>query len=157
MGRHQGTSPWQFRHDATSNDCWFRASRGGCRMAVMVTGIGFVGAYMVRDLVNAGQDVVLYGLFGGRPGQTEPFPDIENARYILGEEAWKARVKVVVGDIRDGELLSKTIVQHSVKGIIHLAAMVAAASEKDIPRAVEVNVGGSIAVFEAAVRHGVER
>ena len=62
-----------------------------------------------------------------------------------------------MGDIRDGDLLSRTVEEQGVTGIVHLAAMVAAASERDIPRAVEVNVSGSVNVFEAAVRHGVER
>ena len=57
-------------------------------MSVLVTGIGFVGAYIVRDLLDEGHDVVVYGLFGGRPGQPEAFPDIENAKDILGEEVW---------------------------------------------------------------------
>ncbi len=125
-------------------------------MSVMVTGIGFVGAYIVRDLVAAGQNVVVYGLFGGRVGQTEPYPDIENARYMLGDEAW-SKVKVVVGDICDDGLIDRTVRENGVTGIIHLAAMVAAASEANIPRAVNVNIGGCIAVFKTAVRNKVER
>lgn len=125
-------------------------------MAVMVTGFGFVGSYIVRDLVAAGQDVVVYGLFGGVPNQKEAYPDIENARYMLGESAW-AKVHVVVGDIRDNENLNKTIQKFGVTGIIHLAAMVAAASEQNIARAVDVNIGGIVAVFEAAVKNQVDR
>jgi nucleoside-diphosphate-sugar epimerase len=125
-------------------------------MSVLVTGIGFVGAFIVRDLVLAGHDVVVYGLFGASPGETLNLPDIDNAKQILGEDDW-SRVKVVVGDIRDSGLLARTIADNGVTGIIHLASLVAAASERDIPRAVEVNVGGSVNVFNAAVRHGVER
>ncbi len=125
-------------------------------MTVLVTGIGFVGAYIVRDLIEAGENVVLYGLFGGSPDGKGAYPDIENARYIVGTEGWES-VTVVVGDIRDQELLSKTIQSHGVTGIIHLASLVAAASELNIPRAIDVNVGGSINVFEAALEHHVER
>src|SRR5437870_7665578 len=125
-------------------------------MAVLVTGIGFVGAYIVRDLVEAGEDVVLYGLFGGRPDGIGEYPDIDNAKYIVGEPGWD-RVTVVVGDIRDRDLLSRTINAHGVTGIIHLASLVAAASERNIPRAIEVNVGGSVNVFEAALENRVER
>jgi nucleoside-diphosphate-sugar epimerase len=125
-------------------------------VSILVTGIGFVGAYIVRDLLAQGHDVVVFGLLGGRPGQLEAFPDIENAKDILGEQVW-GKVRVVVGDIRDREQLSLTVKEHGVTGIVHLAALVAASSERDIPRAVEVNVGGSVNVFDAAVRHGVER
>lgn len=125
-------------------------------MAIVVTGIGFVGAYIVRDLLAAGENVVVYGLFGGRPGQTEAFPDIENAIYLIGEEAW-SKVKVVIGDICDEDLLGRTVRQNDVTGIIHMAAMVAAASEANIARAVAVNIGGCIAIFETAVKHGVGR
>ena len=51
-----------------------------------------------------------------------------------------------MGDIRDRDHLSRTVEEHGVTGIVHLAAMVAAAAERDIPRAVEVNVGGSVNV-----------
>ncbi|NKJ94736.1 NAD-dependent epimerase/dehydratase family protein [Rhizobium leguminosarum bv. viciae] len=129
---------------------------GATEMAIMVTGIGFVGAYIVRDLLAAGEDVVVYGLFGGRPGQSEAFPDIENAVYLIGEEAW-AGVKVVVGDICDEDLLGRTVRDNKVTGIIHMAGMVAAASEANIPRAVNVNIQGCIAVFETAIRHKVAR
>ncbi|MGR9235101.1 nucleoside-diphosphate-sugar epimerase [Rhizobium leguminosarum] len=125
-------------------------------MTILVTGFGFVGSYIVRDLIAAGQDVAVYGLFGGAPDQADVYPDIENARYIMGEEAW-ARVTVVVGDIRDSENLNRTIQKYGVTGIIHLAAMVATASEQNIPRAVDVNIGGIVAVFEAAVKNKVDR
>lgn len=125
-------------------------------MAVMVTGIGFVGAYIVRDLLVAGEDVVAYGLFGGQPGQTDAYPDVENAAYLVGERDW-SRVKVVVGDICDGELLGRTVRENGVTGIIHMAGMVAAASEANIPRAVDVNIGGCIAIFETALKHQVAR
>src|SRR5207247_7193517 len=117
---------------------------------------GFVGAYIVRDLVQAGEQVVLFGLFGGSPEGAGKYPDIDNARYIVGDEGWK-QVTVVVGDIRDRELLSRTIEIHEVTRIVHLASLVAAASEVSIPRAIEVNVGGSINVFETALEHQVER
>jgi nucleoside-diphosphate-sugar epimerase len=124
-------------------------------MSIMVTGIGFVGGYVVRDLVDAGHDVVVYGFFGGSPGAGQ-YPDLDNARHILGDDRW-SKVHIVPGDIRDRELLERTIEERGVEGIVHLASMVAASSEVDIPRAVDVNVGGAIALFEASLARGVER
>jgi len=124
-------------------------------MSVLVTGIGFVGGYIVRDLVAAGEDVVLYGWFGG-VADSEARPDLDNARHIVGDVGWD-RVQVVVGDIRNREALSDTIERHGVTGVIHLASIVAGASERDIPRAIDVNVDGSVNVFETALKHGVQR
>lgn len=125
-------------------------------MATLVTGIGFVGAYIVRDLVAAGRDVVLYGLFGGRPGQAEPYPDLVNAQFVLGDEAF-ANLTVVVGDIGDGDLLDRTFAEHGIDEVIHLAALVAAASEQNLAKAADVNVIGTVTLFEVAVRHEVRR
>ncbi|MCA4135378.1 NAD(P)-dependent oxidoreductase [Arthrobacter sp. M4] len=125
-------------------------------MTVMVTGIGFVGAYIVRDLLASGSDVVLYGLFGGIPDGESDYVDIQNARQITRGQDW-SRVTVVPGDIRDTALLEATLRTHKVTKVIHLASIMAAAAERDPSLAVSVNVGGSVALFEAAVRVGVER
>lgn len=124
-------------------------------MSIMVTGIGFVGGFVVRDLVDAGHDVVLYGYFGGVPGG-DSHPDLDNAQHILGPDKWR-KVTVVHGDICDRARLERTVAEHGVVGVVHLASIVAAASEKNIPLAVDVNIGGSINVFEASVSQGVER
>lgn len=125
-------------------------------MSVLVTGIGFVGGYVVRDLINAGHEVVLFGLFGGSPDPDSDRPDLVNVRYLVGEEKWQD-VRVVVGDIRDVDLLDKAITENGVTRIIHLASLISSSSEANIPRAVEVNVGGSVNIFEAGLRHDLER
>ncbi len=125
-------------------------------MTVMITGIGFVGGYIVRDLLAAGSDVVLYGLFGGIPDGATEYIDIENARHIARGQDW-SRVTVVPGDIRDTDQLESTLREHGVTKVVHLASIMAAAAEQNPSLAVSVNVGGSVALFDAAVRTGVQR
>lgn len=126
-------------------------------MTVMVTGTGFVGGYVVRDLLDAGEDVVLYGLFGGRgePASTD-LPDLNFLDQLLGGDLFD-KVTVIVGDITDEAALSSAVTRHDVSSVVHLASLVGAASEANPPAAVRVNVGGTANVFEAAARHGLER
>ena len=125
-------------------------------MATLVTGIGFVGAYVVRDLVASGRDVVIYGRFGPQDGRGVTHPNLANLRFVMGDEAY-AQVTVVVGDIVDAEAVDRTIAEHGIDEVVHLAAMVAAASEQNLAGAVDVNVVGTINLFESAVRHQVKR
>ncbi|WP_157788928.1 NAD-dependent epimerase/dehydratase family protein [Rhodococcus rhodochrous] len=121
-------------------------------MTVMVTGTGFVGSYVVRDLLAAGKKVVLYGYFGGRgePADIE-LPDLKFLDYLLGGDLFD-KVAVVVGDIADQDALRAAIEAHDVDSIVHLASMVGAASEANAPAAVRVNAGGTANVFETAAR-----
>ncbi len=125
-------------------------------MATLVTGVGFVGAYVVRDLVASGREVVVYGRFGPQDGQGELHPNLANLRFVMGDEAY-ARLAVVVGDIVDAAAVDRTIYEHGIDEVVHLAAMVAAASEQNLRSAVDVNIVGTINLFESAVRHQVKR
>ncbi|UKA60492.1 NAD-dependent epimerase/dehydratase family protein [Arthrobacter sp. FW306-2-2C-D06B] len=125
-------------------------------MSVMVTGIGFVGGYVVRDLLAAGEDVVLFGFFGGSGSAEDALPDLVYLERLLGAQD-SDRISVVVGDICDLPLLLKTIDQYDVRSIVHLASLMSESSEADIPRAVRVNIDGTVNMFEAAVQRKLER
>ncbi|MBD0863457.1 NAD(P)-dependent oxidoreductase [Gordonia sp. zg691] len=118
----------------------------------MVTGTGFVGSYVVRDLLAAGEKVVLYGYFGGRgePATTD-LPDLGFLDYLVGGDLFD-KVGVVVGDIADPDALKSTVEAHDVDSVVHLASMVAAASEANAPAAVRVNAGGTVNLFETAAQ-----
>src|SRR5438445_1399073 len=107
-------------------------------MAVLVSGIGFVGVYVVRDLLGAGEDVVLYGLFGGGVDESTK-PDLVYLDDLLGGVDVTGRVTVVVGDISNLPLLLDTIEKNDVRAAVHLASLISASSQADIPRAMRVN------------------
>ncbi|MYW96092.1 NAD(P)-dependent oxidoreductase [Amycolatopsis rubida] len=120
-------------------------------MAVMVTGIGHAGSYVVRDLLAAGEKVVLFGLFGGPGGPDAPTPDLHVLKRIIGDD-YADRTEIVVGDIRDLDALSDTMRTHGVTKAVHMASMLSAAVEANPPLAIQVNAVGTANVFEAAAR-----
>ena len=126
-------------------------------MSVMVTGIGFIGGHVVRDLLAAGEDVVLYGLFGGKDEQDETRPDLAYLDDLLDGLDHPGTMTVVVGDIRDLPRIRHTVEEHGVRSIAHLASLVSGASEADVPRAIDINIDGTVNIFRAAADTGVER
>jgi nucleoside-diphosphate-sugar epimerase len=128
-------------------------------MSVMVTGIGFVGGYVVRDLLIRGEDVVAYGLFGGKDRESDPssLPDLLYLNELLADVEAPGKLTVVSGDIFDAEHMSDTIQGHGVTSAVHLASLISASSQADIPRAVDVNIRGTVNLFEASVNHHLER
>lgn len=100
---------------------------------VLVTGgAGFIGGYVVNDLIGRGYTVNILDTRGRRvPGAT-----------------------TTLGDIRDviavGDAISRA------DGVIHLAGLLGTAEMIANPgAAVEVNIGGALNVFDAAAKHGV--
>ena len=79
-------------------------------MAVLVTGgNGFIGSNIARQLLDAGEDVVVFDI---RP------PDEMNIRF-LGPRA--SEVKQVVGDVRDVRTLLDLSSKYSIDRIVHCA------------------------------------
>ena len=111
-------------------------------MAVLVTGgNGFIGSNIVKVLLDAGQDVVVFDI---RP------PDAMNIRF-LGVRAFE--VEQVIGDIRDLNLLLDLGSRHPIDRIVHCAVF--SVPRQDIEQAhsldiVNVNVMGTANVMEFA-------
>jgi nucleoside-diphosphate-sugar epimerase len=122
----------------------------------MVTGIGHIGGYVVRDLLASGQRVVVYGFFGGTGAASEPLPDLDYLDYLLGGNA-RDKVEVEIGDITDLEGLTRAAERHSVRKVVHLASLISSGAEANPALALRVNVGGTVNVFEAAARLGLDK
>ena len=112
---------------------------------VFVTGgAGFVGSHIVDGVLAAGAErvVVLDDFVRGR---------MEN----LADAMPSGRVEVVRGDMCDGALVDRLAA--GMDGIFHQAALRITQCAEAPVRAIEVMIGGTQNVLEAAVKHGVKK
>jgi UDP-glucose 4-epimerase len=119
---------------------------------VLVTGSdGFIGSHVVEAVLAAGATVrafALYTSFGtaGWLDESKPFIEARDS----------GRADVVLGDIRDPEVVSAAV--EGVDVVLHLAALIAIPFSYSAPRSyVETNVVGTLNVLEAVRRHGTAR
>ena len=114
---------------------------------VLVTGSsGCIGSWALAILVRAGVPAVSFDLDTSRrrPG-------------LLMSEDELAQVTWVEGDIADAEAVERTVAENGIGAILHLAALQVPFCRADPVAGARVNVVGTVAVFEAARRHGVRR
>ena len=110
----------------------------------LVTGaLGCIGAWTVRTLVREGVPVVAFDL-GRDPRRI--------AQIVEPDEL--DRVTVVNGDITDLGSLEGALADHDVTNVIHLAALQVPFCRADPVRGAQVNVTGTVNVFEAVRRRG---
>lgn len=107
----------------------------------LVTGAhGCIGAWIVFELLEAGRRVITLDR------STEPL----RLRLLLGDRV--SEVDHVAGDITDLASLQRTIDEHGITNVIHLAALQVPFVRSDPPLGARVNVIGTVNVFEAAAR-----
>jgi len=115
----------------------------------LVTGaLGCIGAWVVRNLVQAGTPVVAF----------DASDDMRRLKMILGPEQ-VAAVTHVQGDITDFSALERVFDAHAITHVVHLAALLLPACRANPVLGERVNVGGTVNIFEAAARRkgGVQR
>jgi UDP-glucuronate 4-epimerase len=113
-------------------------------MRYLVTGaLGAVGAWTVRSLLHRGYDVVAYDL------------GASDHRLRLALDDWElAALTRVDGDVTDLEQLEHVIGDQAVTNVIHLAALQVPFVRASPTTGAEVNVTGTVNVFEAVRRRG---
>ncbi len=105
----------------------------------LVTGaLGCIGAWTVSRLVGEGVPVVAFD--AGR----DPY----RLRYLLDDDALDA-VPLVRGDVTAPDDLRRTILEHDITNVIHLAALQVPACQADPVAGALVNVVGTVNAFQA--------
>jgi len=115
----------------------------GEKTVVLVTGgCGFIGTWVVRELLGRSQSVVVLDA-GERPARWE---------RVIGTAS--AKVPLVRGSLLDRKLLGRVFEEHHVSNVIHLAALLTPACQADPWEGGRVNVLGSLALLEEARLRG---
>jgi UDP-glucuronate 4-epimerase len=108
----------------------------------LVTGAnGCIGAWVVAQLTREATPVVAL----------DASDDDHRLRLVLDDEAL-AGVTKVKGDITDLAALERTLDEHAITHVIHLAALQVPFCRADPPLGARVNVVGTVNVFEAVAR-----
>ena len=111
-------------------------------MSVMVTGgAGFIGAKIVRKLLERGEEVVCFDMAPPR-ANLAPYLD---------------RIPVYRGDVTQIPHLLEAVNLHGVTKIIHMAALLPPDTEDRPHFGMHVNIQGTNNVFEVARWAGLER
>src|SRR5438045_380356 len=117
---------------------------GRTDMRYLVTGgTGFIGAYAVRALLEAGHQVTVFDLMpnreflaivlGAPPGEGAPLNWRPSADAVAGND-----VRVVSGDVTDMPLILRTMHEAEAERVVHLAATLSIRSEANPLRTLKV-------------------
>jgi UDP-glucose 4-epimerase len=109
-------------------------------MAYLVTGgMGCIGSYVIRDLLNAGEEMIVYDFA----------KDLTIPKMALTPKQLE-QFRFVQGDITDLPHVLRTIKEHQIDRIIHLASWQVPACNANPPQALKIVCEGTINMFEAA-------
>jgi CDP-glucose 4,6-dehydratase len=110
------------------------------RPTLVTGGTGLVGAWLVKRLVAAGADVTCI--------IRDWIPQSE-----LASSGALAKVKVVRGDICDEGLIERTLAEHEIRTVIHLAAQtIVGIANRNPLSTFETNIRGTWLLLEACRR-----
>ena len=110
-------------------------------MRILVTGgAGYIGSHTVRALLARGHDVWVYD------------------SLVYGHRAAVPADRLIVGDLRDADVLDHALLIHRIEAVVHFAAFAyVGESVTDPAKYYQNNVANSLTLFERMRRHGVKR
>jgi UDP-glucose 4-epimerase len=111
---------------------------------VLVTGgLGYIGAHAVREILDRGWKVRIL--------DNQYRSDPRTAREVIELSG----VDLVEGDVRYAHTVDRAV--SGAEAVVHLAAVCMNKSIADPTESLDVNLGGTLNVLDAASRHGVRR
>ncbi|MBO0698483.1 MAG: UDP-glucose 4-epimerase GalE [Zavarzinella sp.] len=110
-------------------------------MRILVTGgAGYIGSHTVRTLLARGHDVWVYD------------------SLVYGHRAAAPAERLIVGDLRDADVLDHALVVHRIEAVVHFAAYCYVGESVTDPAKYYLNnVANSLTLFERMRRHGVNK
>jgi len=110
-------------------------------MRILVTGgAGYIGSHAVKLLLARGHDVWVYD------------------SLVHGHRSAVPADRLIVGDLRDADILDHALLIHRIEAVVHFAAFCyVGESVTDPAKYYQNNVANSLTLFERMRRHGVNR
>ena len=108
-------------------------------------GMGCIGAWALHILRASGKRAVNFD-------QSE---DRHRINWLMSADEQRD-IAFVQGDLRDGEAVKAVFAEHNITRVIHLAALQVPFCRANPALGAEVNVTGTVNVFEAAKAQGIE-
>lgn len=109
--------------------------------ALITGGAGFIGSYLVPQLLERGWEVVVFDL-ADRPASIQAVMD---------------RIEYVRGDLGSAADLYRAMITHRPSGVFHLGAVLAGPCEADPVMGFRVNFHSTQTLLDASLALGVER
>ncbi|MDI2098881.1 NAD-dependent epimerase/dehydratase family protein [Ruicaihuangia caeni] len=114
---------------------------GGARSVLVTGGNGFIGAWVVKNLLERGHRPIVFDVGAPSPLITD----------LLGERL--NGIEWLTGDIRDAAQVSDAV--SGVDAVVHLAGVLTPFCNEHPVTGAEINVIGTVNVLDAARRHGI--
>ncbi len=108
-------------------------------------GMGCIGAWALYHLQRSGKRAINF----------DQSADRHRVNWLMSAEE-QAAITFVQGDLRDTAALKAVFAEHSVTRVIHLAALQVPFCRANPVLGAEVNVTGTVNIFEAAREYGLD-
>ena len=125
--------------------------------SILVTGAaGFIGSHAAEAFARRGDQVIGLDSFDDYYDPARKRRNVAEAMAALG--ARNGGLQCVEGDVRDVELIERLFASHRFDVVVHLGALAGVRhSIAHAARYFDVNVGGTIRLLDACVKHGVKQ